>query len=67
MVTLYRLRSYHLEFGMKIEKKKLLLHMAVCVMILFVYIFNTILNFKVYGLINDFRDDLKQPMDFVAS
>ena len=43
LITFFKLTSYQREYGMKIERFKLVVHMIVCIMILLVYCFNFLL------------------------
>ena len=52
LITFVRLSSFKIKYGMKIERFKLVMHMIVCIMILLLYIFNFLLQYSIYELLN---------------
>ena len=62
LITLFRLRNFHKQYGMKIESTKLIIHFCLCLLILLVYFFNCLLTLTMYDIMHDFHGADQQSM-----
>jgi len=40
LITLYKLRSFHINYGMQMKQTKVVIHLSVCILLFLLYIFN---------------------------
>ena len=56
LMTMQKLRSYHKLYGMKLAKKKLIVHFSVCIMILLLQICDCIVHYTAFDLGHNFAN-----------